>query len=207
MKQSEYRLRSVLFALTMTLTLVLVEVAAAQQPQGVPFRGRTALAECPETAQLAMNDDFGEGTSALTQCLAVRHRIAVVVNWNRALTNKAGISQQATSTKNLVDNYEQMYGMEDGHQYTAVVIGYGQGGRWLLTDEAYDQTYEVSTGNPSGQIVEYLLEQGVPIYMCQNSMRANGWVSSDLLPGVKMVPSGVNAVVDYEMLGYRPLNP
>jgi len=43
--------------------------------------------------------------------------------------------------------------------------------------------------------------------MCQNTMQGNGWVSSDLLPGVKMMPSGAVAVLDFQHRGYEYILP
>lgn len=192
-----------------SLMLFLVFSAAASRAERhyrPGYAAGAAATECPEVVQDEINSELGPTASALTECLAVQHRVAAVVNWNRSIVNKGGVSQQGISTLNLAENYE-MYGMTAGAQYLVAVIAYGQGGRWLLNDEAYNQSFGVTTGNPTRQIVEDLLARNLDLYMCQNTMKGNGWQVSDLLPGVKMVPSGAAAVVDFQLRGYRYLNP
>lgn len=166
------------------------------------------LGECPEAAKVKMDADFGEGTSAKTHCLQVRNNIKVVVSWNNTTVNKrSGFGQQAQSTKNLIKSYEDMYGLVAGDNYRVSVVSYDNGGRWLLNDEAYNRIFNVTTGNPTAPVVALLLERKIPVYLCQNTMRGKGWVSSDLIPGVEMVPSGVAGVVDFQHRGYVSLKP
>ena len=93
------------------------------------------------------------------------------------------------------------------NDFEIVAIGYAGGGRWLLSDEAYNRTYNVTTGNPTRTLTESLIARGVPVYMCQNTMRGNGWVTSDLTSGVLMVPSGAVALLDFQHNGYKYINP
>lgn len=188
-------------AVTICVTLVTLGLFAT------PALSHEESGKCPEATQETMNIEFGPTTSEHTACIQARENIKVVTNWTRSLTNRSGASQQARSTLNLVENYQQMYGLQPRADYTAVVIGYGMGGRWLLSDTKYNQSFGTSTGNPTRATVESLINQGVDVYMCQNTMRSQNWVADDLIPGVKMVPSGVSAVVDYQMRGYRYLNP
>lgn len=87
--------------------------------------------------------------------------------------------------------------------FAVTAIGYGAGGRGLLTDEAYNRRFAISTGNPSRALVESLLARGVRFSMCQNTMKANSWTKADLLSGVNMVPAGIGALVDMQKRGWR----
>ena len=165
------------------------------------------LKVCPPDAILKMDSQFGYGTSNLTTCLQKRKHVKDAVAWNSAKTNKMGAAQQAHITYNITNNYENTYGMVLNKDYKLVVVAYAAGGRWLLSDEAYNRTFNVNTGNPTRALVEKLIAKGIPVYMCQNTMHANGWITSDLIPGTKMVPSGATALLDFQALGYHQITP
>lgn len=168
---------------------------------------RTA-STCPSAAQATMDSQFGAETSANTTCLSVRDNIKAAVNLSTTVLNaKTGVSQTLTNVKNMVDNYERMYGLVVKEDYLVSVVAHGAGARYLLSDEAYNRTYAVTTGNPSRAALEALMAKGVVVYMCQNTMRANTWISADILPGVKQVPAGVTALVDYGLRGWVVLTP
>lgn len=163
---------------------------------------------CPEQAITDMDVQFGLGTSDLTSCIQNRSGLKSVVAWNLASVNgRTGLAQQVQVTRNTVNNWENMYGMEIDKDFKISAIAYAGGGRWLLTDEAYNRTYNVTTGNPTGSLTAAMIARGVPVYMCQNTMRGNGWVTSDLLPGVLMVPSGAVGILDFQHSGYKYINP
>ncbi len=163
---------------------------------------------CPSQAIQNMDQQFGHGTSLLTTCTQERSEVKDVFAWNSAgINKKKGLAQQVHVTRNSVNNYETLYGMKINRDFEVVAIGYSGGGRWLLTNEAYNRTYGVTTGNPTAALTQSLVERGVKVYMCQNTMRGNGWVTTDLLPGVQMVPSGAVAILDFEHQGYQYINP
>ena len=163
---------------------------------------------CPSAAQASMDSKFGAETSANTTCLSVRDNIKAVVNLSTtALNPRSGASQTLTNVKNMVENYEGMYGLVAKEDYAVSVVAHGAGARYLLSDEAYNRTYAVSTGNPSRAALEALMAKGVVVYMCQNTMSGNTWVSADILPGVKQVPAGVTALADYGLRGWVVLTP
>jgi len=164
--------------------------------------------ECPDQAIQSMDIQFGIGTSELTKCIQKRTGLKSVIAWNLASVNKrSGFAQQVQVTRNSVNNWENIYGMQINKDFEVVAIGYAGGGRWLLTDEAYNRTYNVTTGNPTSDLTASLIARGVTVYMCQNTMRGNSWVTSDLLPGVKMVPSGAVGIIDFINNGYKYINP
>lgn len=168
----------------------------------------TTSSTCPVAAQTTMDTAFGSGTSAITTCIKVRDNIKSAINLGTvALNSKSGISQTITNVNNMIQNYEGMYGLERNDDYRITVVAHGAGGRFLLTDEAYNRTYAVTTGNPSRAAMEALIAKGIPIYMCQNTMRANSWRTSDLIPGLKQTPAGVVSLIDYGMQGWVVLTP
>jgi len=186
-------------AITLVLGLSASSAIYADEPR--------AVLPCPVDAQAQMDAEFGAGTSAQTECLQKREDIRVVMAWNNREVNKRGVGQQVANVRNYVENLEGMYGLRINEDFTIRVVGYQSGARWLLSDEAYNRTVGVTTGNPSRPAVEWLLAKGVKMEMCQNTMRNLGYVTSDLLPGVTQVPAGVAALIDYSMRGYTYLTP
>lgn len=176
-----------------------------------------ADADCSDESKVAMDAKFGASIdstpiSALTTCLKRRENIKVVMalmstDWNV----KANRPQQVGNAHNLVDNYIDMYGMINQKDFDTVVVGYAKGARWLLTDEAYDRLHGTSATvfepNPSKASIQALQAKGVTVLMCQNTMKGNGYVTADVLPGVSFVPAGVTSLVDHQYNGYKYLNP
>lgn len=196
---------TVLRMLTILLTLFCT-ATAAYAGKNKPENNEPL--PCPDQAITDMDVQFGIGTSSLTSCIQKRTGIKNVIAWNLASVNgRSGLAQQAQVTRNTTNNYENIYNMEINKDFKMVAIGYAGGGRWLLTDEAYNRTYGVTTGNPTRALTSSLVERGVSVYMCQNTMRGNKWVTSDLIPGVLMVPSGAVGIIDFQNTGYKYINP
>jgi intracellular sulfur oxidation DsrE/DsrF family protein len=148
---------------------------------------------------------FGAGSGPMTNCVAVRDGVKVVVALNSDVLNGKGISQQVNNVANMVGDYTGSYAMVANQNFKIVAIGYGAGARWLLNDTAYMNKY--GTTNPSAATVATLIGQGVKFYMCQNTMRGNNWKKDDLLPNVDMVTSGVTAVIDFQKRRYTYIAP
>lgn len=163
---------------------------------------------CPAAYQTQVDTEFGAGTSAITTCITKRDDIKNVLNMSTAVLNpKSGISQTLNNAVLMIANLQGIYGITLGEDFKLNIVAHFQGGQFLLTDDAYNKLHSVTTGNPSRATVESLLAQGVHIYMCQNTMRANAWVTSDLIPGVEQVPGGVVALADFAATGWSVITP
>lgn len=146
----------------------------------------------------------GELASSETNCIRKRDEIKALVAWNSSTPHKSGNGQQVKNADNLLKDWAK-YGMSSGEEYKTIIVAYGAGGRWILNDNAFSAKW--GTANPSKALVESLIARGAMIYMCQNTMKGNGWKATDLLPGVKMVPAGVSAVIDFQYQGYKLITP
>ncbi len=169
---------------------------------------------CPENAKSAMDASFGSTvngdlTSDITKCLSVREEIKVVVNVSsNAVNGKNGINQQINNVRNMVNNYEDMYGLVNGEGYRIAVVIHGAAAKFGLDGSVYDAKFNTTGGNdPTVNTLKNLIAKGVHVYMCQNSMRANGFVTADLVPGIEEVPAGVTAVADFGMRDWVVLTP
>jgi intracellular sulfur oxidation DsrE/DsrF family protein len=82
-------------------------------------------------------------------------------------------------------------------------IFHGDAAQWLLTDEAYRGPAGGREGeNPNKAIVHELIQSGVSIEMCGQTMNQHGWTKKDLLPGVRPVPAAYPRLIDLEGQGY-----
>jgi intracellular sulfur oxidation DsrE/DsrF family protein len=163
---------------------------------------------CPEEFQASIDAEFGPGTSTETTCIARRYDIKEVLNMSTPVLNpKKPISQTLNNAVLMLQNYQNVYGITIGDGLQMNIVAHFQGGQFLLSDDAYNKLKGVTTGNPSRSTVESLIAQGVHIYMCQNTMRGNGWKTTDLIPGVEEVPGGVVALADFAQRGWAVITP
>jgi uncharacterized protein len=168
---------------------------------------------CPAAFQAQADTDFGSSlngtpTSAITTCITKRHEIRNVLNMSTAVLNpKSGINQTLNNAELMIANYSGVYGIPMGQDLKINIVAHFQGGQFLLSDDAYNKLHNVTTGNPSGATVLDLLGKGVHFYLCQNTMRGNGWKTSDLIPGVEEVPGGVVALADFMARGWSVITP
>lgn len=161
---------------------------------------------CPEAVTAAADAKYGAGSGELTECIRVRDDLKIVAAFNsNAVNSSNGHGQQVLNARNIYNDYTGNYGMSIGEDFKVVVVGYAAGARWLLNDAAHTATYGVA--NPSDSIVSDLIAKGIKFYMCQNTMAGQGWTKDDLIPGVKMVPAGVTAVIDFQNRNFSYINP
>ncbi|MEJ2407991.1 MAG: DsrE family protein [Novosphingobium sp.] len=83
----------------------------------------------------------------------------------------------------------------------AVLVVHGQAS-WNLTNAAAYARHDPGHPNASAPLVEQLLAHGVTIYLCGQSAAANGIAKADLLPGVKLSLSAMNAFAQLQPQGY-----
>ena len=138
-------------------------------------------------------------SSELTECIKVRDNVRALVAWNSdALNGATGSGQQVVNARNLMNDWEASYAMTVNENYNITVVAYGKGAGWVKNDPVNNSAYKM---------VNALLERGAKIYMCQNTMKSKKWIASDLIPGVRMVPSGVTALVDFQLQGMTYITP
>ena len=75
----------------------------------------------------------------------------------------------------------------------------------VTNDQRYGQQYG-GAANPNADLVRQLVAKGVPIYICGQSAAWVNVAKSDLLPGVKMALSAMDAHAILQRQGYS-LNP
>lgn len=166
-----------------------------------------------------IDTEFGAGIQAKTQCLENRKKIKLVMQVNKAcrdttivngaLENHArscgetrgyGIAQM----KNMIRDYTVTHGIA-ADKLDLNIIVHGGGGTMLL-----DMPW-----NKLKPAISALLEQGVKVYFCQNTVRGMAKKMgltipvfvSKVLPGVEYVTAGLTAVADFQKEGYMYIQP
>jgi intracellular sulfur oxidation DsrE/DsrF family protein len=162
-----------------------------------------------------MDEEFGAGAEAITECLEVRENAKVVVDVGILHpSNPFGAVQTQNATflsniEHMVQNYEVVHGMKIGKDVDIVVIFSGSGAALATTEHKFfgGEGNTTPVANPFRHLVEYGMEKGFRFYVCQTSSRSIGIDMSNKLQGVDFVPGGKIAVADYQLRGYALIVP
>jgi len=179
----------------------------------------------PPAGGLTMDEEFGEGTQAITRCIVKRNRAKVVVSINGAHPSDKNGNINLNKARFLSnieyfrENYEDVHNMKIGQDVTVVAVA-GSSGALLLTTEhpawirakssdieptcLGDETRFAGKTcvNPFKDLVVRAQEIGVEFYICQMASRTLGIKKPMLVPGVNFVPGAHLAVADFQQIGY-----
>jgi len=197
MKVRKYSLIAILLCLFLALSNTVL--ADDDDDDDHKSKGKPCTAAAINAAEA-----YDPGSSAVTECIGVRDDFKVVVAWNSKAVNgnilkneSQNVGQQVVNARNLVRDYANNYAMGHGDEYKMVVVAYAGGVDWLK-----------KTNDPINiSLVQGLLNNGIKIYACQNTMKAKKLKIADLMDGVGIVPAGVTAVVDFSNRKYTYINP
>lgn len=113
---------------------------------------------------------------------------------------KNGIGKPLAYLKKLSGVYdESSIPRQERHIST---VFHGDAGYWMLTDKAYNAHTKTDQGNPNKTIISELVEMGVSIELCGQTMKSQGWSQDDVLPEVKIVIGAYPRIIDLQMQGY-----
>lgn len=87
------------------------------------------------------------------------------------------------------------------------VVAHDQPVYWFLNDDGWKKSKQknhtvAQDQNPNKELIAGLIEAGVDIEVCENTMQKNGYTKEMLLPGVKVAPAGLPRVIDLQLMGY-----
>ena len=179
----------------------------------------------PPADGLTIDEEFGNGSEAITRCLKKRSRVKVVVSINGAHpSNKNGKIQlnKARFLSNIEymrENYEDVHDMKIGEDVKVVAVAASSGALLMTTEHPAwaraktDDSEPTCMGNenrfagqtcpnPFKGLVERAQEIGVKFYLCQMASRVLSIKKAKVIPGVEFVPGGHIAVADFQQLGY-----
>jgi len=163
---------------------------------------------------MTLDEEFGAGASAITRCLSDRRRVKAVVQINHFCQDDVPDANCGAdrafglfNMNNMFEDYAITNGMVPGKDFETIgVIHSGGAPLALKNNDAGRNPYEAE--------VQKLLGMGVKFYLCQNAVRdmqkngaLTGDVAAQLIPGVRFVTAGVTAIVDFQELGCKYIQP
>jgi intracellular sulfur oxidation DsrE/DsrF family protein len=196
-----------------TISLIVVLFLAIFATQTLAAKPTTIChAGVDPTDGIDLNDEFGNGTTAITRCLSDQNKPKVVMQINvacrdsyvdgTAVKNDVGhcASNRAYALgniRNMIKDYEGSHGI-DNWEIVAVVHSGGWG---MLVKDGYMFTNAPGEGGGTPGVktlsnqfqgqVEDLIDQGVRFLFCQNTTR--GMINRGNLPTVNESASGGGA--------------
>lgn len=179
----------------------------------------------PPVGGLTIDEEFGEGSEAITRCLKKRKNVKVVISMNGAHpSDKNGNARlnKARFLSNIEyfrENYEDVHDMKIGEDVKVAAVASSSGALLLTTQhpawvrDKTDDSEPTCMGNesrfagktcpnPFKDLVERAQEIGVKFYLCQMASRVLSIKKPNVIPGVKFVPGAHIAVADFQLLGY-----
>lgn len=163
---------------------------------------------------MSFDAEFGAGAGDITRCIEKRHKVKVVYQINEFCRDDVALADckrpyALGNIMNAVKDYEINYGMKAGKDFDIVAVVTSGGGHQMIQDQS------ARKGNQFEPLVRKLMDKGVTFYYCQNTVRGltkkgfmtPGHQTSEIIPGVKLVTSGVAAMPDLVSKGYILLQP
>ena len=102
--------------------------------------------------------------------------------------------------KRLIETYRDM-GIP-GNEIHINAVFHGAAGYWMLKDASYRTFKKKDEPNPNKKIINDLIESGISIELCAQTMKEHGWIAEDILPKVKIVLGAYPRIIDLQLQGY-----
>jgi len=113
---------------------------------------------------------------------------------------KNGVGAGLHYVQKLMNIYKSIGIPDEAVDVHAVL--HGEAGYWLLKNDAYAEAGGSAGPNPNQRIVADLLERGVSVELCAQTMRSHDWRPEDILEGVDIVIAAYVRIIDLQESGY-----
>jgi intracellular sulfur oxidation DsrE/DsrF family protein len=179
---------------------------------------RASNVECPVASPYpdgSFQDKFGDDVLDKLRCNKRRSVVKMVMQVNAALDSKDRM-YGFRNLPNIIKDLDITH--EVKKRKIAVVVH--SGGYPLILDPSADNPHPNAwindqvvnapfgaLGLTGAEAVEKLIDMGVEVYFCLNTAAAVGITTDQILPGVKFVPAGLSAIVDFQYQGYKYVQP
>ncbi|MCB1209453.1 MAG: DsrE family protein [Verrucomicrobiales bacterium] len=110
-----------------------------------------------------------------------------------------GVNKGLFYARKLINTY-QTHGINAKEVHLHLVY-HGTGIAAVVNDEARKRLGTEDT-NPNAAILAELIERGVQVELCENTMQSKGVKPSELMPGVKLVVGAYPRLIDLQLQGY-----
>jgi len=140
---------------------------------------------------LTFQDKFGDGVMESLRCNERRSKVRMVMQVNAY--EQGGKPYGFRNLPNIINDFEKTHGIEN---WKIAVVVHSGGGDFVLNGNKYEALVSGFVANPN-----------VDVYFCLNTAAAKGWTTDMIIPGVKFVPAGLSAIMDFQYQGYKYIQP
>jgi intracellular sulfur oxidation DsrE/DsrF family protein len=181
--------------------------------------------ECPVglVTGKTLDEEFGQGTSDLTNCISRRNNVKLLIQINQYCGNSSCTRAYALhNIYNVIADYETTYGMRPGKDYEIAAVVHSGGGPLVIKNGTTGDGVHFVT-NAFEDDVKDLMNKGVKFYFCMNTtrgMQASGSLPADATSAlvtsvdvngmehsVGYVTAGITALADFQQRGYEYVQP
>ncbi len=131
--------------------------------------------------------------------LQVRENIRVVYQVSEDALHE-GVDKGLFYARKLINTYEKQ-GIAAGQVHLHVVY-HGTGISAVVNPEARQRLKTAPAENPNRAILAELVQRGVQIELCEDTMRKKGVAPTELIPGVKLVVGAYPRLIDLQLQGF-----
>lgn len=110
-----------------------------------------------------------------------------------------GVNKGLFYARKLIDTYQKQ-GIA-AEQVQLHLVYHGTGINDVVNDEARKRL-GTETTNPNGEILAELIQRGVQVELCENTMQQKGVKPTELMPGVKLVVGAFPRLIDLQLQGF-----
>jgi intracellular sulfur oxidation DsrE/DsrF family protein len=140
---------------------------------------------------LTFEDKFGDGVMEGLRCNERRSKVRMVMQVNAFAPG--GKPYGFRNLDNIIKDFEMTHGIDN---WKIAIVVHSGGGDFVKNGNDFEDLVKRHIANPN-----------VDVYFCLNTAAAKGWTTDDIIPGVKFVPAGLSAVMDFQYQGYKYIQP
>lgn len=125
--------------------------------------------------------------------------LKVIFDVSQTADNKETINRYIETAARFLNMHADL-GMEPDQLKVAMTI---HGAAWhdILNNEAYKQRFGLP--NPNAGLIDELVEAGVDVILCGQTMQFREIKPEEKLPGVKVALSAMTALLQYQNMNYK----
>lgn len=154
---------------------------------------------------ISVDQKFGDGSAAVTRCLAKTEEIKVVYQVNALCDDAACTKPYALgNVLNHITDLEVTHGIPP-KEYEIVLVIHAAG--WNLVLDPAKGHPDAATNVFAAKVADLVNRPRVKIYFCQNTANSHKVTLDQMIAGIGFVTSGVSAIADFQEVGYQYIQP
>ena len=148
---------------------------------------------CPVESpyDVTFQEKFGYDVLESLRCNERRSKVRMVMQVNAY--EQGGKPYGFRNLNNIIKDFEITHGIDN---WKIAIVVHSGGGDFVLNGNKYEALVSGFVANPN-----------VDVYFCLNTAAAKGWTTDMIIPGVKFVPAGLSAIMDFQYQGYKYIQP